>query len=285
VALGENCSRGARVTIVSRVLACGPDWRVTDVLCDSGPQDPVFEERHDSVNIAIVSHGTFHYRAPHGGALLGPGSLLLGNYGACFECAHEHARGDHCLAFHFSPGFFEEIARATPGVSRAAFTAPRLPPSTALAPLVAEAELARRSTDAALLEELALRLAAAVMALLEDAVHDSPAPGAREEKRISEALRRIAMRSDEALSLRQLANDAAMSPSHFLRVFRRVAGVTPHQFILHHRIHRASICLRDSRAPISTIALECGFADLSNFNHRFRQVMGKTPGAFRAGAR
>jgi AraC family transcriptional regulator len=273
------------VTIVSRVLACGADWRVADVLCDAGPQDPVFEERHDSVSIAIVSHGTFHYRTSRGAALLGPGALLLGDYGACFECAHEHARGDHCLAFHFSPRLFEEIARDTPGVSRAAFTQPRLPPSTAIAPLVAEAELARRSGDSALLEELALRLAATVMAVLEDAVSDSPAPGAREEKRIGEALRTIATHSDEALSLRQLASEAAMSPYHFLRVFRRVAGVTPHQFVLHQRIHQACIRLRESPASISTIALECGFADLSTFNHRFRQVMRKTPGAFRAGAR
>jgi len=39
-----------------------------------------------------------------------PGSLFLGNGGECYECGHEHAAGDRCVAFHFTPAFMSSLA-------------------------------------------------------------------------------------------------------------------------------------------------------------------------------
>ena len=64
------------------------------------------------VTMALVLAGTFQYRRGNSHGLLAPGALLLGNHGECFECDHEHATGDRCVAFHFSPEYFEGIARA-----------------------------------------------------------------------------------------------------------------------------------------------------------------------------
>jgi AraC family transcriptional regulator len=72
-----------------------------------------------------------------------------------------------------------------------------------------------------------------------------------------------------------------MSPWHFLRTFRRVAGVTPHQFILTRRLHHAAVRLRTSDAPVVDIALESGFGDLSTFNRQFRRTIGTTPSRYR----
>jgi len=83
------------------------------------------------------------------------------------------------------------------------------------------------------------------------------------------------------LSVGALAREAGMSPYHFLRTFRRVAGMPPHQFVLRLRLNRAAIRLRTTQEPISAIALDAGFADLSTFNRRFRRIMGVTPGAYR----
>jgi AraC-like DNA-binding protein len=82
--------------------------------------------------------------------------------------------------------------------------------------------------------------------------------------------------------LQQLAAEVAMSPYHFLRTFRAVAGMAPHQFLLHTRLQRAAVRLRCSGDPICTIALEAGFSDLSTFNRRFRRLLGASPGAYRA---
>jgi AraC family transcriptional regulator len=82
--------------------------------------------------------------------------------------------------------------------------------------------------------------------------------------------------------LASFARDAAMSPYHFLRVFRDVVGMTPHQFVLRTRMHRAAVRLRRSDDPVSGIAFDAGFNDLSTFNRRFRRIVGITPTAFRA---
>jgi AraC family transcriptional regulator len=263
-------------------LASGPGWSVSDVVCSAGPHDRPFEERHASVCIAVVTHGTFQYRSAQGSAVLAPGALLLGNEGTCFECGHEHAVGDRCLSFHFAPDYIEEIATAVPGARWTAFTVPRLPPLPALMPILAAAEGARENRDGAELEELALRLGGAVLAALADAKLAAHRPSQRDALRITRALRRIEAEAQEPLALADLAREAAMSPYHFLRIFNQVAGMTPHQFVLRTRLHRAAVRLRRSDESVVSIASETGFNDLSTFNRRFRNIMGCSPSVFRA---
>ena len=88
--------------------------------------------------------------------------------------------------------------------------------------------------------------------------------------------------ADEPISLGDLADEAGLSPYHFLRSFRRVAGMTPYQFVLRTRLNRAAVRLRTSGDAVSAIAFDAGFNDLSTFNRRFRRVMGQTPSAYRA---
>ena len=91
--------------------------------------------------------------------------------------------------------------------------------------------------------------------------------------------------ADEPLPLSELAGVAAMSPYHFLRTFRAVVGMTPHQFILHTRLRRAAVRLRRTSESISAIAFAAGFGDLSTFNRRFQRIIGRSPSAYRASAR
>ncbi|MCF3946176.1 AraC family transcriptional regulator [Acidiphilium sp. AL] len=271
------------MTTTSHLLASGCGWTVHDVVCTSGPGTRRFEEQHHSISIAAVTRGSFQYRTRQGGATLTPGAVLLGNRGACYECGHDHGVGDHCLAFHFFPDYFEEILASVPGVRQLAFAVPRLPPSTSLIPLIAAAEAARG--DGMELEEIALRLAGAAAALLAPAARRAATPSRRDEQRVGEALRRIEAGIDQPIALADLARDAAMSPYHFLRVFRAVAGITPHQFVLAERLRRAAIRLRQTRDPVSAIAYDAGFNDLSTFNRRFRGIMGASPTAYRRAQR
>lgn len=72
-----------------------------------------------------------------------------------------------------------------------------------------------------------------------------------------------------------------MSPYHFLREFKHVVGMSPHQFVLAQRLRRAARRLRQSEDRVADIATESGFSDLSEFNRRFRRLLGLTPSAFR----
>ena len=262
-------------------MASGPGWRVHDILCSAGPRDRPFEEQHSSVCIAAVTQGSFRYRTTQGDATLAPGAVLLGNHGHCFECGHEHAAGDRCLSFLFEPGYFETILSAVPGVRSDGFPIPRLPPLMALTPIIASAEWARTAGDADALEEIALGIAGRVVSLLADHARSPSAPSPRDQRQIAAVLRRIEREAHLPLNLADLAQEASMSRYHFLRTFRHVVGLTPHQFVLRTRLHTAAVELRRSVRPILDIALDAGFADLSTFNRRFRATMGVTPGTYR----
>jgi AraC family transcriptional regulator len=225
-----------------------------------------------------VKQGTFQYRTSYGRATLAPGALLLGDAGQCFECSHEHGIGDRCLSFHFAPDYFKRIVADVRG-ARLPFTVPRFAPSESLIPLLVAADPAPH--DAMELEEIALRLAGLVATRLSRTATSAATPSRHNERRMSEAVRRLEADPETPTTLTALARNCGMSPYHFLRTFRSVVGITPHQFVLAQRLRRAAVRLRESDEPISRIVFDAGFNDLSTFNRRFRRVMGATPTAFR----
>jgi AraC family transcriptional regulator len=273
------------MALAAKLLASGTGWSVSDFVCTSGPRDPCYVEQHRAYSIALVTEGNFQYRTAQGSALMTPGSLLLGNEGACFECGHQHSRGDRCLAFHFAPEVFESVVAAVPGAKHLALAAPRLPPVPSVLAVLAAAQALReeRGGGKEEFQELALRLAGAVCATLNE--ERSPSrrpPTSRDERRIAAALRRIEAQQGARLSLDTLAAEAAVSPFHFLRIFEQVVGVTPGQYMLSMRLRHAAVRLRRSSDAIATVALDCGFDDLSTFNRQFRRATGLPPGAYRA---
>jgi AraC family transcriptional regulator len=269
--------------LAAKLLASGNGWRVSDVVCTSGPRDPCYVEQHGAYSIALITNGNFKYRTVQGTALMTPGSLMLGNEGACFECGHQHSRGDRCLAFHFSPEALESVVTAIPGARRLELTAPRLPPvPSVLAVLAAAQALRDEGGSADEFRELALRLAGAVYTALNQDWSASPRPPTRrDERRVAVALSRIEGEQDARIKVDDLAAEAAVSVFHFLRIFERVVGVTPGQYMLRTRLQRAAVRLRRSNDAIAAVALDCGFEDLSTFNRQFRRMTGLTPGAYR----
>ena len=77
---------------------------------------------------------------------------------------------------------------------------------------------------------------------------------------------------------------ARLSPYYFLRSFRAVTGVTPHQWLLRARLRAAAEKITASRAPVTDIALDVGFDDLSNFTRTFRAEFGASPRQYRLAA-
>jgi AraC family transcriptional regulator len=266
----------------SRVLARGDGWGVADLVCKSGPDDRPFEERHASSSIAIVTAGTFQYRAASGRALMTPGALLLGNSGQAFECGHEHGTGDRCLAFWYAPPYFERLARdvGVRGV-RPHFQVPRLPPLRALSPLLARAcARAYDSSDVAW-EEIGVQLAAQTLRIAHGLSPDPGRTPLSTEARVTRAVRMIERHPDAGLKLGSLAREAGLSSYHFLRTFQRLTGLTPHQYVLRTRLREAARRLLCEPARILDIALDCGFGDVSNFNRAFRTEFGVSPRGYR----
>jgi AraC-like DNA-binding protein len=276
-ALRRKAASGEPGAAVGREVAAGDGWRVLDIVCTSGPHDHPFEEPLPRAAISLVLSGSFVYRSTGARSLMSPGSLVLGSAGSVFECSHPHGEGDRCLSFQFDPLLFERLAHDA-GARRAQFDHDRVPPLRTLAPLTARARTALGRPDS--FEEIALELAGAVVQLA-GSRHGDGAPPQRDLARISRVLRRLESESGEPQTLGELAGSAGLSRYHFLRTFKTVTGVTPHQWLLRARLRDAAQRLAASGAPITDIALDVGFADLSNFIRSFRAEFGVSPRTYR----
>jgi AraC family transcriptional regulator len=79
---------------------------------------------------------------------------------------------------------------------------------------------------------------------------------------------------EEPIEVATLANMAGRSPFHFSRVFTRSVGVTPHRYIVHLRLQRATELLREGRSGLAEVAACTGFADQSHLSRWVRRVHG-----------
>src|SRR5262250_1721845 len=84
----------------------------------------------------------------------------------------------------------------------------------------------------------------------------------------------------EDVSLSDLAELAGMSAHHFAELFRKSMSCTPHRYVLHERIERAKIALRDPRCTVLDAAAISGFPNPSHFARMFRRFVGVTPSQF-----
>lgn len=78
-----------------------------------------------------------------------------------------------------------------------------------------------------------------------------------------------------------LAEIACFSPYHFSRIFRRITGVPPIQFLYAARLQRAKELLTQTDLSITDICFEVGYRSLGTFTTRFSVSVGTSPGAFR----
>ena len=247
-------------------------------LCTAGPEDRPFEEQHRRSVLAFVVSGAFQYRLSAAETVsLGPGSVLIGGRGQSYVCSHDFGRGDRCLSFSFDEAALDDVRSSVS--PRAPLRRPSLPAGPRTMVLLGAAESAAAARDGAALEEIGYSLAA--LTLTSQAGGAAPPPSARDRRRALDAMQFVDEHAADPLTLDEVAAQVGSSPFHFLRGFRAVAGVTPHQYLVAARLKRAAHLLTATDRPITDVAFECGFGDLSNFIRTFRRAAGTTPSEFR----
>jgi len=88
----------------------------------------------------------------------------------------------------------------------------------------------------------------------------------------------------QSLDLNELAQAANLSRYHFLRAFRTVYHITPHEYLTHKRIERAKELLAESDLMVTEICFEVGFESLGSFSTLFHRIVGWSPSIYRARA-
>jgi len=267
--------------MLTAVLKSSESVRVVDYVCTAGPGTKPYPEAHVVHSLSFVRRGSFGCRSRSRLFELVPGSVLVGHPGDEFACSHEHhVGGDECLSFQFAPELIESL-----GGSAALWQIGALPPLPELMVLGELAQATARGATDLGLDEIGLLFAARFVNLLLPSPSSTLGLATRDRKRAVDAAELIQARAEQAIDLQTVASELGLSAYHFLRLFARVLGVTPHQYLIRSRLRHAARLLADGERPVTEVALHVGFQDLSNFVRTFRRAAGVPPAAFRRAAR
>lgn len=84
----------------------------------------------------------------------------------------------------------------------------------------------------------------------------------------------------EKITLEELAALCGLERFHFLKVFKRTVGMTPHAWLVRLRLERACSLLRRPDPCLTQVAVQVGFYDQSHFNRAFRRAFGVSPSQY-----
>ena len=263
--------------MVSTTILRSGSVSVIDYRCSAGPADAPFVERHEDFSISYVRKGTFGCRTRGESHELVAGSLMIGHPGDEYMCTHHHhVCGDECLSFQLSPALVDSIGDRTE-----IWRTVCVPPLSELMVLGELAQAAADGTSDLGLDEAGMLIAARFVELASDRARSGSNASELDRRRAVEAALWIDAHAEEAIDLDSAASEVGLSPFHFLRLFSKVVGVTPHQYLVRTRVRRAARLLADDRRSITDVALDVGFADLSNFVRTFHRAAGVSPRRFR----
>jgi AraC-like DNA-binding protein len=254
---------------------------VSDFRCTAGPGEKPFAEQFACHSVSYVRKGSFGCQSRGRTFELVTGSVLVGFPGDEYVCTHDHhICGDECLSFFLMPELVDTI-----GDRREAWQVGAAPP---LPELMVIGELAQAAADGRsdiALDEVGYLFASRFVDAISDRARKPIEIKVRDRRRAVEAANWIEANSHRPIDLDAAASQAGLSAFHFLRLFSRVLGVTPHQYLVRSRLRQAARLLTDEDIAITDIAYDVGFGDLSNFVRTFHRAAGVSPGAFREASR
>jgi AraC-like DNA-binding protein len=254
---------------------------VYDYRCAAGPDSKPFVERHYCHSVAYVRKGSFGCTKRGRSFELVVGSILVGHPGDEYVCTHDHhICGDECLSFALAPELVDSIGGKA-DVWRTG-CAPPLPELMVLGELAQAAACGRSDIG---LDEVGHALAHRFVEVVSGRTQKPLRATARDRRRAVETALWIDAHSQRPIELEDAADQAGLSPFHFLRLFSSVLGVSPHQYLLRSRLRHAARLLADDDRPVTDVAFDVGFGDLSNFVRTFHRAAGVSPLRFRQASR
>jgi AraC-like DNA-binding protein len=103
------------------------------------------------------------------------------------------------------------------------------------------------------------------------------------DRRIRRSVELMHTQLDQDLTLRELAAASYLSPFHFARLFKKLTGASPHNYLAGIRATRAQLLLAETDLSVTEIGARVGYLSGSHFTKAFRLATGATPREFRKG--
>lgn len=91
------------------------------------------------------------------------------------------------------------------------------------------------------------------------------------------ALSYIHRNYSQDISLTDLSDLLELKPPSVVKLFRDIINKRPMEYVNSYRINCAMEMLKDDKNSVTSVAYECGFADVSYFSKVFKKYAGKTP--------
>lgn len=103
------------------------------------------------------------------------------------------------------------------------------------------------------------------------------------DKQIGRVLNSLHVNCQRDWTVAELAEVVSMSRSVFSEKFVNMVGKTPMRYLAEWRMQEASDMLRNTDAPMATVAEDVGYGSEMAFRKAFRKITGETPGKVRRG--
>ncbi len=106
-------------------------------------------------------------------------------------------------------------------------------------------------------------------------------PASQSLLKIGESISYIENNYTQPITLEQLADMAHMSRRSYQRIFRKIMGDSPINYLLGLRLSRAKELLKNKEINITQVAFRSGFQDSNYFSRKFRNIYGISPRHYR----
>lgn len=235
---------------------------------------------HDHYVISLIERG--HQSFTHRGAKhrTPPGGVILINPDAVHTGEAADERGFELRSLYPTPALMEKAACELTRRPRALpfFKDVRIDDRWAASALLSLHQALLQEASVLEYESRTLWILAQFIQRYADTRFTEP-PLGQEKKAIWQARRYIEERFAERISLRDLAQQAALSPYYFLRVFRAEVGLPPYAYLESVRIRNAQRLIEAGK-PLAEVAVAVGFNSQSHMTRHFKKIIGATPGQY-----
>lgn len=101
------------------------------------------------------------------------------------------------------------------------------------------------------------------------------------DKRLHKVMDKVIQHPEHPWRIHELSDIANLSRAQLIRLFNQQIGLSPHAFVNHIRLQKATKLLHTSQESILTIAFTCGFQSETNFGKAFKKYFGITASEYR----